>query len=171
MAAMFASPQDALTTPARPTCGRVDLINGAGRSVPLNPPEMSAYEPNFAPGVLPRYVRITRDFAAFGPSMRYRLPCRRSRVRAPSAALTKAPLRRGFLWADAAGISRSHSALPLGATTRGYACDTREQATSPMVAASFECRIQPVSDSWMSLIGHTVLCGPPYEPDCPQGDP
>jgi len=129
MAAMFASPQDALTTPARPTCGRVDLINGASRSVPLNPPEMSANEPNFAPGVLPRYVRISRDFAAFGP--RCGTACHaEGRGFEPLQPLSQKPRSVGVFYGpmllESVGRTRRyHSALP----TRGYACDTREQAT------------------------------------------
>jgi hypothetical protein len=115
MAAMFASPQDALTTPARPTCGRVDLINGASRYMPLNPPEMSANEPNS----LRAFCRVTSAFP--GISRRLALdavPLAMQKVEgsSPFSRSHKSPAQVGF----STGRYCWNQSVALGATTRRY---------------------------------------------------
>jgi hypothetical protein len=63
-----------------------DLINVVSRSAALNPAEMFANQPNFAQGDPAAAVGDFQGFCAISHLMRDRLPCRRSRVRVPSAA-------------------------------------------------------------------------------------
>ena len=89
-----------------------DSINAVGRPRALNPAELAANWPNLSSRNTAWVSCYFQRFSGVRSIMQYRLPCRRSRVRAPSAALGKAPLRRGFL------VLKITSA----ATSRGISC-------------------------------------------------
>ena len=92
------------------------LINAVSRSAALNPAETSANWPNLAPSESSATVPDLQGFWAVWSGMQYRLPCRRSRVRVPSAALSETPGDPGFFLAQ----HRLMRALSSGATKRRY---------------------------------------------------
>src|SRR5450755_2324196 len=102
--------------PADGPLARVDLINPVSRSTALNAAEMSVNQPN-STWSFPKLSADFQGFCRLRGAMRYRLPCRRSRVRVPSAAYRKAPLTRGFFLGCTRDAARLATAFP-ALTTR-----------------------------------------------------
>ena len=101
----------------------VDLINATEPPAALNPPELSANWPNLRSGNTDRDYAFFQGFSGTGLVMQYRLPCRRSRVRVPSAAPCDESGHRSHLSRDI-GLtfegSASGRALAFGCASRSW---------------------------------------------------